>query len=124
MSTAWAAAAVIAVSSSREPSHPAVNLVILPSWPSSSAAALDRPSAEEGSVPGSPEGTQVRHELVLALTDLGGATLALAYHGALTDERLAQRVQGVHHLFAQLNALDRSTHSSQQNIQSVTALAA
>jgi hypothetical protein len=58
------------------------------------AAALDRPSAEEdigvidlewrpapgqpsGSVPGSPEGTQVRHELVLALTDLGGATLAL-----------------------------------------------
>ena len=82
------------------------------------------PGQPSGSVPGSPERTQVRHELVLALTELGGATLALAYHGALTDERLAERVQRVHDLSAQLDALDRCTHSSQQNIQSVTALAA
>src|SRR5262249_36137192 len=39
LSTASAASAVMAWSSSREPSHTTVNLVILPSWPSSSAAA-------------------------------------------------------------------------------------
>jgi hypothetical protein len=71
-----------------------------------------------------PERTQVRHELDLALTDLGGATFALAYHGALTDERLAPRVQRVHDLFAQLSALDNCTHNSQQNIQLVPARAA
>jgi len=103
------------------PLLPAARIHPLTTWP---AAALDRPSAEEGSVPGSPEGTQVRHELVLALTELGGATLALAYHGALTDERLAQRVRRVHDLFTQLNALDRRAHGSHQNIQSVTGLAA
>jgi hypothetical protein len=90
------------------------------------------PSAEErGPAPSQPsesalerERTQVRHELDLALTDLGGATLALANHGALTDERLAPRVQRVHDLFAQLSALDHCTHNSQQNIQPVTARAA
>ena len=36
--------------------------------------------------------TQVKHELALALTDLGGgATFALAYHRALEDERLDPR---------------------------------
>ena len=71
-----------------------------------------------------PERTQVRHELDLALTDLGGATFALAYHRALADERLAPRVQRIDDLYAQLNALDHCAHSIQQNIQPVTGMAA
>jgi hypothetical protein len=66
-----------------------------------------------GSILASPERTQVKHELALALTDLGGATFALAYHGALNDERLVPRVQRIHDLFTQLSALDQPTHTSQ-----------
>jgi hypothetical protein len=71
-----------------------------------------------------PERTQVEHELTLALADLGGATFALAHHGALTDERLASRVRRIHELFARLNALDHSMRTSQQNDDPATALAA
>jgi hypothetical protein len=72
----------------------------------------------------SPERTQVEHELTLALSDLGGATFALAHHGALTDERLASRVRQIHELFKQLNALDHSMRASQLNDDPAPALAA
>jgi hypothetical protein len=72
----------------------------------------------------SPERSQVEHELTHLLTDLGGATFALAHHGALTDERLASRVRQIHELFTQLNALDHSTRTSQQDDEPATALAA
>jgi hypothetical protein len=61
----------------------------------------------------SRERTQVKHELALALSDLGGATFALAYHGALNNERLVPRVQRIRDLFTQLSALDHPTHTSQ-----------
>jgi hypothetical protein len=76
-----------------------------------------------GSAPESSSDTNVRHELALAFTDLGGATFALARAGALNDERLAPRIQLIHDLFAQLNPLDRSTRTS-QNHEPVTTLAA
>jgi hypothetical protein len=53
--------------------------------------------------------TQLRHELNLAFADLGGAAFALAHHGALNDKRLAPRVQRIHQLHAQLDALPHST---------------
>jgi hypothetical protein len=58
---------------------------------------------------GSPERAQAKHELALALTDLGGATFALTYHGALNDERLGPRVQRIRDLFTQLDGLDHPT---------------
>jgi hypothetical protein len=75
------------------------------------------------SIPAGRERTQVKHELGLALTDLGGATFALAYHGVLNDERLAPRVERIRDLFTQLSALDHPTHTSQV-IAPVTAVAA
>lgn len=71
-----------------------------------------------------PGRTQVKHELALALTDLGGATFALAYHGALNDDRLAPRVQRIHDLYTQLDALDYPTHTNQQTNEHLTAVAA
>src|SRR5262249_14515757 len=49
--------------------------------------------------------TQLAHELSLAFTDLGAAAFALAHHAALNDKRLAPRVQRIHQLHAQLDAL-------------------
>ena len=77
-----------------------------------------------GSPLASPERTQVKHELALALTDLGGATFALAYHGALNDERLVPRVQRVRDLFTQLSALDHPTHTSQPTNEPATPVVA
>ena len=53
--------------------------------------------------------TQLRHELNLAFTDLGGAAFALAHHGALNDQRLTPHLQRIHQLYAQLDALAHST---------------
>jgi hypothetical protein len=94
--------------------------------------AGDYPAAEPGparshptgSLIESPERTQVKHELALALTDLGGATFALTYHGALNDERLAPRVERIYDLFTQLSALEHPTHTSQQTNEPVSAVAA
>jgi len=82
------------------------------------------PRHPTGSLIGSPERTQVKHELALALTDLGGATFALAYHGALNDERLAPRVQRIYDLFTQLSALDHPARTSQHTNEPVIAVAA
>jgi hypothetical protein len=49
--------------------------------------------------------SQLRHELNLAFSDLGGAAFALAHHGALNDKRLAAHVQRIHELYAQLDAI-------------------
>jgi hypothetical protein len=51
---------------------------------------------------------QLRHELVLAYADLGGATFALARHGALIDPRLAPRVRRICDLTDDLAALSRT----------------
>jgi hypothetical protein len=77
-----------------------------------------------GSLLASPERTQVKHELALALTDLGGATFALAYHGALNDERLVPRVQRVRDLFTHLSALDHTTHANQPTNEPATPVVA
>lgn len=53
--------------------------------------------------------TQLRHEVNLAFADLGGAAFALAYLGALNDKRLVPRVQRIHQLHAQLDAVTHST---------------
>jgi hypothetical protein len=70
------------------------------------------------------ERTQLQHELAFAFADLGGATFALAYHGALTDDRLAPRVRRVRDLYTQLSALDHPLHAGQQTNCQVTAVAA
>jgi hypothetical protein len=57
------------------------------------SAAAQRENAQE---------TQLRHELTLAFSDLGGATFVLAHLGALNDPRLASRVQRIENLYAQL----------------------
>ena len=49
--------------------------------------------------------SQLKHELNLAFTDLGGVAFALVHHGALDDERLASRAQRIHELYAQLDAV-------------------
>ncbi|HYB29601.1 MAG TPA: hypothetical protein VEF89_23530 [Solirubrobacteraceae bacterium] len=72
----------------------------------------------------SPERTHVKHELALALTDLGGATFAPTYHGALNNDRLAPRVQRIHDLYTQLNALEHLTHTNHHTNEPVTAVAA
>jgi len=56
---------------------------------------------------------QLRHALNLAFADLGGATFALAHHGALNDNRLAAHVQRIHQLYAQLDALAHTTPVNQ-----------
>lgn len=52
---------------------------------------------------------QLRHELAVAYSDLGAATFALVHHDALTDVRLATRVQRIYEVDAQLAALARAT---------------
>jgi hypothetical protein len=75
------------------------------------ATAVDPRST--GSLLESSERAQVKHELAVALTDLGGATFALAYHGALDDERLVPRIQRIRDLFTQLSTLDHPTRTGQ-----------
>jgi hypothetical protein len=84
----------------------------------------DRLQPYVGSPLKSSERTRVERELTLALADLGGATFALAHHGALIDARLGSRVRRIHGLFGQLNALDRSTRAGRQDDERATALAA
>ena len=69
------------------------------------------------------ERTQLKHELAFAFADLGSATFALAYHGALIDDRLAPRVQRVRDLYTRLSALDHPMHAGQQTNCQVTAMA-
>jgi len=64
-----------------------------------------RHTGRPGDTPSTDTETQLRHELDLAFADLGGAAFALAHHGALNDERLAPRVQRIHQLHAQLDAI-------------------
>jgi len=64
---------------------------------------------------------QLKHELALAYTDLGGATFALAHHGALNDRRLAPRVQRIYELTAQLDALTHDPERLGKNRSVVTA---
>jgi hypothetical protein len=52
--------------------------------------------------------SRLRHELNLAFTDLGAAAFALAHHGMPTDPQLAPRVQHIHNLYAQLDAITRA----------------
>jgi hypothetical protein len=69
-----------------------------------------RTSADPTDSPtGSRTESQLRHELNLAFTDLGGAAFALAHQGTATDARLAPRVQHIHDLYAQLDAI---THAA------------
>jgi hypothetical protein len=49
--------------------------------------------------------SQLKRELNLAFTDLGGVAFALVHHGALDDKRLASRAQRIHELYAQLDAV-------------------
>jgi hypothetical protein len=67
-----------------------------PVWPHPKAARPDDAHLHEA---------QLRHELVLAYADLGGATFALAHHGAPIDPRLDPRVQRIRDLAAELAAL-------------------
>lgn len=48
---------------------------------------------------------ELRQELSLAFSDLGGATFALARQGTLNDQQLAPRVRRIEELYAQLGAL-------------------
>ena len=52
---------------------------------------------------------QLKQALNLAFVDLGGATFALAHHGALNDKRLAHHVQRIKELYTQLDALAHTT---------------
>lgn len=69
-----------------------------------------RTSAEptRASTAARPE-SQLRHELNLAVTDLGAATFVLAHHGTATDPRLAHCIRHIHNLYAQLDAI---THAA------------
>ena len=69
----------------------------------------DRPTVSDASDLTADAATQLRHELDLAFADLGGATFALAHHGALNDPRLAPRVHRIHELYARLNELHGPT---------------
>jgi predicted ATPase len=51
---------------------------------------------------------RIRHELTLAFSDLGGATFALARHGALSGRRLAGHIQRIEELYAQLAEFDET----------------
>jgi hypothetical protein len=77
-----------------------------------------------GSAHESSRDTYVSHELALAFADLGGATFALAHHGALNDARIAPRVQRIHDLFVQLNPVDRPSRIGRRNRQAVITMAA
>jgi hypothetical protein len=63
-----------------------------------SAGPADTPSASRSE-------TELRQELNLAFADLGAAAFALAHHGKATDPRLAPRVQHIHNLYVQLDAI-------------------
>jgi hypothetical protein len=69
---------------------------------------LDRPSghtARHTNTSTTDAETALRHELNIAFADLGGATFALAYHGALNDKRLAAHLRRIHELYAELDSL-------------------
>jgi hypothetical protein len=82
------------------------------------------PTHPTGSLIESPERTQVKHELALALTDLGGATFVLAHHGALTDNRLESRVRRIHDLYERLDAVAHATYSRPRDDDQAEYLAA
>jgi hypothetical protein len=52
------------------------------------------------------EEAQLKEELMLAFSDLGGATFALAHQGTFSDKRLAPRVQRIEDLYARLAQLE------------------
>jgi hypothetical protein len=47
--------------------------------------------------------SQLRHELHLAFSALGGVAFALLHHQALTDERLDRAAKRIYELYAQLD---------------------
>ena len=80
--------------------------------------------AAEDPAPDSSSETPLRHELALALTDLGGATFVLAHHGALTDNRLESRVRRIHDLYERLDAVAHATYSRPRDDDQAEYLAA